>query len=126
MIIYYILSILATVALIVYAPEHLLFNAGSLCVIFVIAMMFFMAHHFKNNNANNESDTARDQLYKLWSLSFRIYIPLCLPFFFFLIEWKKIAAVCTLWFAAFLTGPIIYRIKYGKMNNEQSNNKKKG
>ncbi len=125
MIIYYILSILATIALIIYAPEHLIFNFGSLCVVFAIAMMIFMERHFKNNNASNKSDTVRDQLAKLCSLSFRIYIPLCLPFFFFLIEWKKIVAVCLLWFAAFLTGPIIYRIKYGKTNNEQSNNKKK-
>lgn len=131
MIIYYIVSLIAITALILYAPEHLIFNQGSLCVVFIIALMIFTALHFKKRRENGDSNTAygsnfnsseHDNLFRLMYLSFKLYIPLCVPFFFFLIEWKKIAAVCILYFVAFLTGPIMYRIKYGKITKDRLNN----
>lgn len=123
MIIYYILSISALAALIIYAPEHLIFNFGSLCVAFTIALMAFMSVFYKKHHNNDNSETTygshltaieQIDLFKLMSFSYQIYIPLCLPFFFFLIQWKKIAAVVILYLLASITGPFLYRIKHGK------------
>ncbi len=128
MIIYYILSISALVVLIIYAPEHLIFNFGSLCVAFAVALMALTSVFYKNYNNRDNSETAyisnlttfeQADLFKLMSISYKIYIPLCLPFFFFLIQWKKIAAVIILYLLASVTGPLLYRIKYGKTTKER-------
>ncbi len=127
MIIYYILSILATVALIIYAPEHLLFNYGSICVFFIIVLMIFMSIFYKKHSLDKNLETAYGsslntfeptELFKMMSLAYAIYIPLCLPFFFFLIAWKKTVAVTTLYLLASISGPLLYRIKHGKATKE--------
>lgn len=131
MIIYYIIVLLLNLVLLTAFTEQInLSGAGT--IVTMIVIMIFLAYYYNQNreeyNFNNTAYsfdlTEKEQLSitKCTFISYKIYIPLCIPLIFFFSIWVKVAIVIAIYLLAFATGAIIFRIKSGKAVKERIKN----
>lgn len=118
--IYYGITVAANIAAAVMFHKHIRVGALSAVPLFLIALMLFQAHTFRNSNTENGfrtaygSDLTADEQHKLLgsgAAGLLVAVPWMVPFTLFFPSPVKL--LCVLVYAVGLIGgPLVYRVRY--------------
>ena len=120
--IYYAITLVMNLVCAIAFREHISITTVSLLPIFLIFLSALQAGYFKNNrsktdfNSANNADLTEEEweiLSVYMSYSYLFSIPLFIPFILFFSMIIKILSLFV-FFAAFTSAPIYFRLKHGK------------